>query len=311
MTKWKTSSVLCAGQEISEKHKNYTQNSKSTSTPTFRDIKRNALKSCANENSLQIIGESTAEFIQKRCLKKCRFCGYKKRSCAKNTLSCKAHDKRCFICKRQGHFPKSTKCNIRKRRLVADKQPEIVLDEEFIGSNPHKNQNDSCVSSRDLLIPQFDGGNDECIDKMSLKKVYAVNCEIDEISVVANFLRSCHFLWRLSYNHELCEYNAKHKEMNCFLCNVRSSCLRLSEERKKGPKSLKLYEFVFQIFRIDKLGWNWRFQRHEVEMFIVNILKLLKREENSISQAFSQLIGTCTQCDKRSIIKSKYLHQVN
>ena len=50
---------------------------------------------------------------------------------------------------------------------------------------------------------------------------------------------------------------------------------------------------------------------NEVEMFIVNILKLLRREESSISSAFSPLIGTCKQCDERITLKSKYIHRLN
>ena len=108
----------------------------------------------------------------------------------------------------------------------------------------------------------------------------------------------------------MCEYNSKHKELNCFFCNVRSSCLRISAERKKGPKSLKVFEFVFQMFRFEKLGWDWRSKKHEVEMFIANTLKLLRREENSISSAFSPLDGTCLQCNEKSTIRSKYIHEV-
>ena len=156
------------------------------------------------------------EFIPKHCLKKCRSCGFKKRSCVMNKLSCKALNRRCYICQKQGHFPKSIKCNCRKRRFIVAKNQKTDVDEKIFMHKFSLNQENYCISSRHILIPQFDGGNDEEMSIISSKKLYAVNCEIDEVSIVANFIRSCDFLWKLSKSHELCEYNSKHKEMNCF-----------------------------------------------------------------------------------------------
>ena len=96
-----------------------------------------------------------------------------------------------------------------------------------------------------------------------------------------------------------------------FFCNLRSSFLRLSAERKKGPKSLKLYEFVFQLFRYEKLHWNWQLQKHDVAVFIANTMKLLRRDENSISSAFNPLSGSCQDCKETVLIKAKYIHEMN
>ena len=83
------------------------------------------------------------------------------------------------------------------------------MDEKIIDSKHY--QDNLFTKSSDITVPQFDGGNDENTNKISTKKVYAVNCEIKEISVVINFMTSCTFLWRLSCGHEMCEYNSKHK----------------------------------------------------------------------------------------------------
>ena len=53
-------------------------------------------------------------------------------------------------------------------------------------------------------IPQFDGGNDSASsydDEIIEKKVLAINCEIDEISRLVNFFRSCNFLWSSLFDH--------------------------------------------------------------------------------------------------------------
>ena len=254
------------------------------------------LRTCIDEKLSMIINNYAAENIPKRYLKRCRICGFKKRSCVTSRMPCKALKKICYACEKLGHFPKSIRC--KRKKTISSKS---VIQEEFTSS----------VSSDDSIILQFDGGDDSEIDGISAKKVYAVNCVIDEICIVSNFLRSCSFLWTLSSSHERCEYNSKHREWNCFFCNVRSSCIRLHTERTKGPKSLKLYEFTFQLFQYEKLSWNWELQKHDIASFIANTLKLLRREENSISSAFSPLLGRCQDCNENIIIKAKYIHEVN
>ena len=118
----------------------------------------------------------TADCIPKRCLKKCRSCGLKKRSCAINNLSCKALSRRCYNCKKQGHFPKSIRCIGSKRRFIRKKHQQITVDEKIIDSKHY--QDNLFTKSSDITVPQFDGGNDENTNKIFTKKVYAVNCEI-------------------------------------------------------------------------------------------------------------------------------------
>ena len=244
------------------------------------------IRSCFNEDFSMKMNSYDVDGIPKRFLKKCRNCGFKKRSCVRTKMSCKALQLTCYTCKKLGHFPKSLQCKRRKHGTCI----KNIQDDES-----------STSSSDESMILQFDGGDDT--NKSFTKKIYAVNCEIDEICIVSNFFRSCDFLWILGAGHEKCEYNSKHKEWNCFFCNVRSSFLRLSAERKKGPKSLKLYEFVFQMFRYEKLAWNWQLQKQDVAVFIANTMKLLRREENSISQAFNPLSGICQKCNEEVSLK--------
>ena len=109
-------------------------------------------------------------------------------------------------------------------------------------------------------IPQCDGEVDENealhMKSSITKSIYAANCEISEVSIIAIFLRNCIHLWNTNEEHLLFEFSGKHKEMSCIYCFFRRCCLRLNMERKRGPKSLKLYEIVHQLFKFDKLNWD-------------------------------------------------------
>ena len=132
-------------------------------------------------------------------------------------------------------------------------------------------------------IHQVDGGVDEdealVSNEAFIRKVYAANCEIPEVSMMANFLRNCTHIWNTGEEHGLCEFSGKHKEMSCIFCFFRSCCLRLNTERKKGPKSLKLYEIAHQLFKFDRLKWDWRQNKSNIVDFLLNTLKLLRKEE--------------------------------
>ena len=115
------------------------------------------------------------ENIPRRFLKKCKFCGYKRRSCFLRPSPCKALDKTCFKCGIEGHFPKSKKCNGRKLEFCR--------------------------------IIQVDGADDKsdqiCKPEDMIKQIFAANCEIEEVSIVANYLRKFIHVWRPSKDHEL------------------------------------------------------------------------------------------------------------
>ena len=111
-------------------------------------------------------------------------------------------------------------------------------------------------------------------------------------------------------SHCLCEFDQKQPEQNCFFCHMRSSCLRLNTTRTKGPRSLKLVEFTSHLFNYETLGWNWRENCADLVGFIGNTLKLLRRNDNSISSFLGFPDGQCQHCQMSVKIKRKYIYQV-
>jgi len=275
-------------EELNEYEKGYKTKISETSCErlTHKDSQQSIpLEKFASKSFLNTIEDKmketySLETIPRRFLKKCKLCCFKKRLCFSSSSQCKALEKICFTCGKQGHFPKSRKCRSEKYHFTG--------------------------------IHQFDGADDENEStnrNINLQKeVYAVNCEINEVSTVANFLRTCFHIWCHAKDHELCEFHVKHKEMSCTYCFIRSCSSRLNEKRKKGPKGLKLYEFVYQLFKYqDKLEWNWRENRYDIVTFILNTLKLLRRDENSISSLFVLPNGKCHECHEKVPKRTKYI----
>ena len=162
-------------------------------------------------------------------------------------------------------------------------------------------------------IPQFDGGNDSASsydDEIIEKKVLAINCEIDEISRLVNFFRSCNFLWSSMFDHCLCKFDPKQLENNCFYCHMRSLCLRLSTVRSKGPRSIKLVEFTSQLYQYQNYGWDWRSNRDDLVHFIGNTLRVLGKQEPGVLSLLGFPDGQCQQCGKAVKLKRKYIYQV-
>ena len=195
---------------------------------------------------------------------------------------------------------------------------EQLMDNGFIpqfdgGVDLSFDSDESDRSIDKFVIPQFDGGNDSESsqeEKIIEKSVFAINCENQEITTLLNFFRNCDFLWKSMSNHSLCQFDQKDSESNCFFCNMRSSCLRLNSPRAKGPKSLKLVEFTSQMFHYENQGWNWREKCDEINHFIGNTLKLLKRNENHILSFLGFPSGHCNQCQMQFALKSKYIYEV-
>ena len=80
---------------------------------TLERIKKYATPLCLNilkEKKNICLQKWTLEVIPKKYLKKCRWCGYKKRRCFSNPNFCSAFNKECFSCNKVGHFPKSILC---------------------------------------------------------------------------------------------------------------------------------------------------------------------------------------------------------
>ena len=67
------------------------------------------------------------------------------------------------------------------------------------------------------VIQQLDGSNDVESDynkQVIEKRVFAINCEVKEISDLINFFRSWDFLWSFLPNHTLCNVDQKQPDTN-------------------------------------------------------------------------------------------------
>ena len=94
-----------------------------------------------------------------------------------------------------------------------------------------------------------------------------------------NFLRSFNLMWITSDSHQLCDI-----DRSCFFCNVRSSFLRLRKRREKGIKSIKLNEYVSQLFKYtSNLGWNWNENKGNLPLFIEKTIQLVMESECTIT----------------------------
>ena len=242
------------------------------------------LNSLCEEQQSEILKKYSKQCIPKRYLKKCKNCCFKKRSCFISPLSCNALSRLCYSCNEPGHFSKSVKCKEKRLKSQNKTSNEICVSDmkihkEFVFSD-YCDDTDfsefSEVSSDESMILQCDGGND-LKDSSLVKRVYAVNCEIEEISTILNFVRSLDFIWIISSSHELCDFNSKHKELNCYFCHLRSSCLRLGAERKKGPKSIKVYEFVYQLWQYEKLSWDWSTQKKRHSKLHLKFIEIIEK----------------------------------
>ena len=147
------------------------------------------------------------------------------------------------------------------------------------------------------VIPQFDGGNDsDDADLVSQfdalrKDVYAVNSEIAEITTLVNFFRGCDYLWKNVKIHQMCRPESMTEV--CIFCYMRSSCLRLNLHRSKGPKSVKLVEFISLLPKFETdLGWNWRDNLEQMDKFIENTLTMLDSTEKIINNSSTE----CQKC---------------
>ena len=278
------------------------------------------------EQDTQIINRNIILNMSKRKLKKCRFCNFKKRTCALSPSSCKAHKLNCSKCFKRGHFPQSMTCKSKLRPIhykVFEKclksghypqslncklrsRKKKVLDLDSVNANQLstflkvRNEEPGKVVKANCLLfntSEFESdnfifhdtvcqldGNDDCSSLSSMdeilpvKEIYAVNCESRELVDLINFVRSFNLLWVSTQEHLLCAL-----DQSCFFCNIRSSCLRLRQERKKGPRSIKVNEFVCQL---RQYGPDWRLCAADTNIFIEKTLSLIVSSCVSISSKF-------------------------
>ena len=63
---------------------------------------------------------TSIKLVLKKFLKTCRWCHFKKRSCALNRINFTAFHQNCYVCNKKGHFPKSINCK-KSRKLHSTK----------------------------------------------------------------------------------------------------------------------------------------------------------------------------------------------
>ena len=155
--------------------------------------------------------------------------------------------------------------------------------------------NGKVVRDQYKLIPQHDGLEDEISsngEEIIEKGLFSINCEEINIVHMLNFFRSFDLLWKQCRKHELCD-----PKENCFYCHMRSSSLRLNMGRKKGPKGMKMNEFVSQLNQYEvKLSINWRNLLLNLPEFCQYTLSLLRSSNPEASSYFDPLQVQCHEC---------------
>ena len=140
-----------------------------------------------------------------------------------------------------------------------------------------------------------------------MKTLFAVKCEERNLVELISFFRSFDFLWNSLTCHKLCLI-----EKNCFFCHIRSSFLRLKMSRGRGPKSLKVIEFISQLNQYQEfLGWNWRNNMSDIPTFVENTLRLADKDENKVSELFGIPDLKCKKCKKVRIFEQKLLYEID
>ena len=80
---------------------------------------------------------------------------------------------------------------------------------------------------------------------------------------------------------------------------MRSSCLRIRQERLKGPKSLKVNEYTSQL---NQYGSDWKPFASDLIRFVEMTVDLLIKSDASVSSKFLQIPKKTKNCDLYSVI---------
>ena len=158
--------------------------------------------------------------------------------------------------------------NLSKMCLVFDEYRISQLDgfEDALTDS-----SDSDLVFEENFIPQYDGLDADQLKQV--KTVFGINCEVEEIIHLINFIRSFNFIWISSTGHSLCFIDEA-----CFFCCLRSSILRLRLERKKGPMLLKLNEFICKLEEYESsLKFNFLQNLFDPAACIENTFRLVNK----------------------------------
>ena len=142
-------------------------------------------------------------------------------------------------------------------------------------------------------IIQLDGNLSDEEDSL-LKTLFGIKCETEELVQAINFFRSFTCLWEILNYHLVCPRTL---DIRCFLCHMRSSCLRLNVKRHMGPKTLKMVEMVSELNQLQTiLGWSWKKEIDNIPKFINNVLSLLQHHESNVANVFGTPNLKCKDC---------------
>ena len=131
-----------------------------------------------------------------------------------------------------------------------------------------------------------------------------------DIIQVLTFFRGFDFIWKSLPCHKMC--SQKSLDENCFYCHMRSSMIRLSASRGRGPKSLKLIEFTSQLKQYQSLlGWNWRENMVDLPSFVENTLKLLCKHERRTSDLFGVPELKCLKCKQVRKLEDQLVYHID
>ena len=185
---------------------------------------------------------------------------------------------------------------------VGDDQ-DIMKDEEILSNEM------DWIKSNNWLIPQIDGLEDEVTDdeaELANLRLYGVKCEEVQIIQMLNFFRSFDLLWRHNEEHQLCN-----PKSNCFYCHMRSSMLRLTSDRRKGPKVLKMNEIVSQLNQYEEIQQiNWRDNMLDLPAFTRNTVSLLN-VNTKLHSMFGLPEGQCQKCKMKTRNTDEIVHEVD
>ena len=83
------------------------------------------------EDLNKIIWRSNIIRTERKKIKKCHKCNFKKRTCVLDPASCQASQKFCYFCKKKGHFPSSLCCKARrKKRAKQENNPKVQTNNQ-------------------------------------------------------------------------------------------------------------------------------------------------------------------------------------
>ena len=143
---------------------------------------------------------------------------------------------------------------------------------------------------------QIDGFEDFEEDKSIAKEIFAINCEREEIIELMTLFRSFDNFWADSRFHSICDVDE-----SCFFCRIRSSSLRLRQERTKGPFAIKLNEFVSQIGLYEKIiSFDFMHSLQNLDVCIKNTFHLINQFRNHKYFKRSRIAQCCDKSDNQT-----------